>query len=150
MNINEIPGAMRALAVIPGDYHPDADLLNAWADALEQAMREPVAWQDTTDPSVIHEHDNLDPMWHGIMRPLFALPPDMAAEIERLTKQHDYWRDKAKEGVAEIERLEASFRQLLSEAETVMAAYGTTNLAAVLSARFVADFARAALKEDKA
>jgi hypothetical protein len=51
---------------------------------------------------------------------------------------------------AEIERLEASFRQLLNEAENVMAAYGTTNLAAVLSARFVADLARAALtKEDK-
>jgi hypothetical protein len=52
---------------------------------------------------------------------------------------------------AEIERLEASFRQLLGEAEAVMAAYGTTNLAAVLSARFVADLARTALagKEDK-
>jgi hypothetical protein len=35
---------------------------------------EPVAWQDTANPSVIIEHDQLDPMWKNIMRPLYPSP----------------------------------------------------------------------------
>jgi hypothetical protein len=59
-----------------------------WADALEQAMREPVAEIepiDRLDGSVVtycrYDHDKLPP---GTK--LFAFPPDAEEEIERLTE----------------------------------------------------------------
>lgn len=51
-----------------------------FARAIEAAVleklkqQEPVAWQDTAKPSVLLEHDQLDPMWQPIMRPLYAAP----------------------------------------------------------------------------
>jgi hypothetical protein len=132
-------------------------VVKEWADALEQAMREPVAEVYASSDSVYGEHGTEihclpDVPYLPPGTKLYTLPPTCPHIVTGTegTSYCDLAESAVRERDAEIERLQACFRQLLNEAETVMAAYGTTNLAAVLSARFIADLARTALaKEDK-
>jgi hypothetical protein len=129
MNVQDVLREMREWA------DRDYPQIGAWADALEEAMREPVAW--------VYPEQFWDHLQEVNAATAYRLPGNPE---EGRTPLFEFPLDAA----GEIERLQACFRQLLNEAETVMAAYGTTNLAAVLSARFIADLARTALaKEDK-
>jgi hypothetical protein len=81
-------------------HEPIADPLRRWADALEQAMREPVGHRGEYG-GVLNER--------GVALPLdtklYALPPDAAGEIERLDGLCVQVIDLMKKKDAEIERL---------------------------------------------
>jgi len=55
------------------------------ADALRAALAkqtEPVAWQDTSNPKELvaaEDWENIDPAWHWMYRPLYAVPKQAAA-----------------------------------------------------------------------
>jgi hypothetical protein len=160
LNIQDVVREMRDTVQLHKQYNPRLDLgfVTRWADALEQAMGEPVGvvedviieaggafgdheirkarrarWlkgkpplytklfafppKTATDNELlpvakVYVHKtggnagiawsaaSVDPtlslplLADGTL--LYALPPDAAAEIERLKKQREYWRDKAK------------------------------------------------------
>jgi hypothetical protein len=77
-DINELLREMREWA------DRDYPQIGAWADAIEAAMREPVMIARESGGGVAWIMDILKPdAMHHRMR-LYALPPDAAAEIERL------------------------------------------------------------------
>ena len=86
-------------------------------DALEAAMTQPVAWQNTKWPSIIVTNDAL-PKYPDEWIPLFAFPPDAAGEIERLTLQRDaqaenatQWFDRANGREIEAKALREALNQ---------------------------------------
>jgi len=116
MNIQDVLREMREVdAVAPSDD------VACWADALEAAMREPVAWCFTDvngkPKELTDSPDYRDEQDKRIYTPLYALPPDAAGEIEReemakmrligqcadqleeierLEKERDLWREEAR------------------------------------------------------
>jgi len=110
-----------------------ADLLR-WAGTLEAAMREPVAYMMANadfphlTPSLNFTiQSNWHPSWKPI--PLYALPPDAAAEIERLKGELDV-ADRQMEAAhrvmdrndAKIERLWESLDWYAEQAKTMQKA----------------------------
>ena len=130
-DIQEVLREMRPFARMMGEPVPQ------WADAIEAAMREPVAYlmEHKESPHLAKSLRFSLPEWHitWTPNPLFTFPPDAAGEIERLHEVIDRaanawmslepqvaWEgdvaDAMAAGVAEIERL----RALLSEVADTM------------------------------
>ena len=130
MTIQDVLKEMREYGADGGSgYNPD--IVYVWADAIEAAMREPVAetWQAVIDRiapvmEILSDHD--EEMYPAeaalaldrarIRRELAALPPDAAGEItvlredkERLMDRIDGCHQAMRKKDAEIERLWALF-----------------------------------------
>jgi hypothetical protein len=58
-----------------------------------QPQVEPVAWQNKLKPAEMYEYEQLDPMWYGEFRPLYAapvsapLPADVRTTLERAERK---------------------------------------------------------------
>ena len=76
-----------------------------WADALEAAMREPVAYQDTWDTGLFSLPGDVREADRSGMVPLFRLPPDAAGEISPDWNKLEACRESLREHMAETERL---------------------------------------------
>ena len=82
MNIQEVLREMRELI-----FDCDPDDIERWTNAIEAAMREPVAWRYRLNGSpVVSIYPPIRPKeWE----PLFAFPPDAAGEIKKITEAHE-------------------------------------------------------------
>jgi hypothetical protein len=56
---------------------------------LAQPEQEPVAWQDIHNLSVILTHDDCDPFWRSLMRPLYTAPPQPLTDECKI----ELWRE---------------------------------------------------------
>ena len=73
--LKEIEDALKCGRSVMLGETPDGALMsvcNALAIMRLLKPQEPAAWQDTAKLSELIEHDQCDPMWHAIMRPLYA------------------------------------------------------------------------------
>ena len=80
-------------------------VVKEWAESIEAAMREPVAEVRSLPGDICALDRNLP-----VGTPLFALPPDAAGEIERLTKRLNVAEMDRFEQGQEIERLKKGWR----------------------------------------
>ena len=92
----------------------DPDDIERWTDAIEAAMREPVAFQFGPELDWIANHWPPQNPGKGRIRPLFTFPPDAA----RLKEEGDAWgrelvvrNRELTEAQAEIERLQKALQQ---------------------------------------
>jgi hypothetical protein len=128
MTPTEVIAEMRNMTREDVDYGP----WDRWADALEAAMREPVAEVIDTPygPAMTGRHMlNIEDLPPGTK--LYTVPPDQSAEIERLhgviERAGKAWlsleppvpwegdvADAMAAGVAEIERLREAVQKLLA------------------------------------
>jgi hypothetical protein len=118
MSVQDVLREMRSVAASDwAKEQGEVDDLNEWADTIEAAMREPVAevvFVDFLEDGAVRMIQPLAKFGPGTK--LYALPPDAAAEIERLQAVANRGGHLAVAS-AEIERLKADAESCRKDAE---------------------------------